>query len=84
MVPMRWAPVGGNCNDVYQTGDDPVEYVRCTAVENHEGLHRCHFQPYFADGSLGKVHLMVWGETSKDVSIDELCNITNPLGLIPA
>lgn len=79
--PMRWTPVRGNCNDAYQTRENPVEYVRCTAIENHEGLHRCHFQPPGVEDA--KTHLMMWGEESRDVSIDVLRNVLNPLGLIP-
>lgn len=80
--PMRWTPVRGNCNDAWQVGADPVEYVRCTAIEQHEGLHRCHFQPPGVPDA-PRTALIMWGDDDAAVSIDVLRDVLNPLGLVP-
>ncbi len=72
---MQWTPIWGNCNTEFFMARD--EWVRCTAVANHQGLHRCHYQP-----TPEQTCLLMWGETPEDVSIERLANEPNPLGLI--
>ncbi len=72
--PMRWTPVWGNCNEQFWTTD--TEYVRCAAVDGHEGLHRCHF-----DGQHQRA-VWMWGDDREAVSIEALCATPNPLALL--
>jgi hypothetical protein len=76
--PMQWTPVLGNCNEQFWT--TATEYVRCTAVDRHEGLHRCHFE---GQGPQHQLAVWMWGDDRDAVSIEALRSMPNPLGLLP-
>jgi hypothetical protein len=74
--PMQWTPVWGNCNEPFPMAEG--EFVRCTAIERHQGLHRCHYQP-----TPDRTCLLMWGDTNEAVDIERMADVPNPLGLIP-
>ncbi len=76
--PMQWSPVWNNCNAQFWT--TPTEFVRCTGVGNHDGLHRCHFEGQSPQHQLA---VWMWGNDRNDVSLDSLVG-SDPLRLVVA